>query len=81
MTHTWSIMAVYHLVFGDWPEGPPGDLVRANQLSSMRRYLDPGREFIYHFWIHSCKVVGGLVRGILHIPWNARTLGSLGTQT
>lgn len=58
MTHTWPIMAIYHLVFGDWPEGPPYDLVRANQLSSMRQYLDMGRAFIYHFWINSCKIVG-----------------------
>lgn len=36
MTHTWPIMALYHLVFGDWPKVLPCDLVEANQLSSMK---------------------------------------------
>lgn len=36
MTHAWPIMALYHLVFGDWPKRPPCDLIGANQLCSMR---------------------------------------------
>lgn len=36
ITHTWPAMALYHLVFGYYPEGPPCDLVGTNRLPSMR---------------------------------------------